>query len=369
MTVNKNDLRLDSLFKNNLTWLKDRTIFLTLHGSHAYGTDTPTSDIDLKGIAVAPMAYYLGFNQKFEQAEYKDPYDAVIYEIRKIMHLAADNNPNIIEVLFTDPSDHVIVSKAGQLLIDNRNVFISKKARHTFSGYAISQLKRIQRHYSWIKNPPKMPPTRKDLGLPERTVIPADQLMAANANIRKQLDSWQLDFLEGYPVDQRIAIQNQVVDYLTEIKISMDDNLWIGAARTLGYSDNFIEILDKERRYKAAKDTWNQYLNWQTTRNPARHAIEEKYGYDCKHAYHLVRLMRMAKEILTTGLVIVKRPDRQELLDIRNGAWTYEYLLEWAERQDKEIGEIYATTNVIPNKPNINKLDDLCMEIIQKMAA
>lgn len=367
--MDKNNLNLKALYKNNLPWLEDRTIFLTLHGSHAYGTNTATSDIDLKGIAVAPRIYYLGFNQKFEQAEYKDPYDAVIYELRKIMHLAADNNPNIIEVLFTDPSDHVIVSEAGQLLLDNRNLFISKKARHTFSGYAISQLKRIQRHYSWIKNPPKVPPTRKDLGLPERTLIPADQLAAAQANIRKQLDSWQLDFLEEYPVEQRIAIQNKVSDYLTEMKISMDDNLWIGAARQLGYSDNFIEILDKERKYKAAKDIWGQYLTWQTTRNPARHAIEEKYGYDCKHAYHLVRLMRMAREILTTGEVIVKRPDWQELLDIRNGAWLYEELLAWAERQDKELNEIYLNCTIIPNKPNINKLDNLCAEIIEKLAA
>lgn len=363
MTIDKIDL--DLLYKSNLSWLKDRTVFLTLHGSHAYGTNTETSDIDLRGIAIAPPNYYLGFVNVFEQAEYKTPYDAVIYELKKIMDLAAKGNPNIIEVLFTDPSDHVVVTKLGQILLDNKQLFISKKTRHTFSGYAISQLKRIQRHYSWIKNPPKAPPTRKDLDLPERTVIPSDQLAAAAANIRKQLDSWQLDFLEEYEINVRIAIMNKVADYLTEINVSMDDNLWIGAARTLGYSDNFIELLDKERKYKAAKDVWDQYQNWKRTRNPARHAIEEKYGYDCKHAYHLVRLMRMAQEILTTGQVIVKRPDREELLAIRNGAWSYEKLMEWAMEKDKEIELVYQASTIIPNKPNNNELDKLCQKLVQ----
>jgi hypothetical protein len=51
---------------------------------------------------------------------------------------------------------------------------------------------------------------------------------------------------------------------------------------------------------------------------------EVKYGYDCKHAYHFVRLIRMCKKILTTGKVIVKRLDLDELLHIRNGSWTYD---------------------------------------------
>ena len=50
-------------------WLEHGTIFLTVHGSQAYGTATPTSDIDLKGVAIPPLKYHMGFVHTFEQAE------------------------------------------------------------------------------------------------------------------------------------------------------------------------------------------------------------------------------------------------------------------------------------------------------------
>jgi predicted nucleotidyltransferase len=360
-------LTLDKIYNGNLLWLNARTIFATMHGSRAYGTNTPESDIDIKGVCVPPREYYLGYLNKFEQAIQNDPYDMVIYELRKFLNLASDCNPNIIEVLFTNPEDHVQVTNLGQILLDNKQIFISKKARYTFSGYAIAQLKRIKGHYQWIKNPPKAPPTRKELGLPERTLIPADQIAAAQAEIRKKLDSWNLDFLDGLESDARIAVINNVENYLTELKISKNDNLWIGAARTLGYNDNFIELLDKERQYNSRKETWNQYQNWKENRNPVRAAIEEKFGYDCKHAYHLIRLMRMAHEILTTGKVIVKRHDREELLAIRYGSWTYEQLLEWAEAQDKLLQKVYEDCTIIPNSPDRNAIDKLCIALVEQM--
>lgn len=53
----------------NLQWLQGNTILLTLAGSHAYGMNTPSSDLDLKGVAVAPIGCYLGFLDRFEQAD------------------------------------------------------------------------------------------------------------------------------------------------------------------------------------------------------------------------------------------------------------------------------------------------------------
>ena len=84
---------------------------------------------------------------------------------------------------------------------------------------------------------------------------------------------------------------------------------------------------------------------------------------NCKHAMHLVRLLKMCKEIMELGQVIVKRPDREELLAIRNGAWTYEQLVGWAAQQDKEMQELYEKST-LPHTPDIKKLDDLCMELV-----
>lgn len=349
----------------HLDWIEDGTILLVRHGSHAYGTNTATSDEDFKGIAIPPKKYFMGYTHRFEQAELKAPDpDAVIYDIRKFFTLAADCNPNIIEVLHTDPSDHFVVSPLGQKILDNKDMFLSKKIKHTFLGYSISQLKRIKTHKKWIMNPPKSPPTRKELGLPEQTLIPQDQLTAAFAEVQKELDKMQFDFMENLEESTKIEIRNSMANMLAEMKITSDEQFG-AAARKIGLSDNFIEIMQKERQYTSAKREWDQFQNWKKTRNVLRHELEEKYGYDTKHAYHLVRLIRMCREVLTTGKVIVKRPDREELLAIRNGAWTYEQLIEFAEKEDALLNELYLKSNTLPKVPDRDKLDELHIEIVE----
>jgi predicted nucleotidyltransferase len=350
----------------HLSWMQDNTVLLVRHGSHAYGTNVATSDEDFKGVAIPTKKYFLGTMHRFEQAELKAPDpDAVIYDIRKFFNLAADCNPNIIEVLHTDPSDHFIVTPIGQQILDHKDDFLSKKIKFTFMGYSVAQLKRIKTHKRWIMNPPKSPPTRKEMGLPEQTLIPQDQLMAANAEVQKELDRFQFDFMEGLEESQKISIRGTVNEMLAELKITSDQH-WMSAARKIGLDDNFIHLMQLEREYAGAKREWDQFKNWEKTRNPARSALEAKYGYDTKHAYHLVRLIRMCREILITGKVLVKRPDREELLSIRNGAWTYEQLIDFADREEKELNELYLTSTALPKFPDKEKLDQLCIRLVEE---
>ena len=359
---------LDLIVKRSphLKWIEDGTVLLVRHGSHAYGTNTETSDEDFKGVAIPTKEYFFGYTHKFEQAELKAPDpDAVIYDIRKFFNLAASCNPNIIEVLHTDPADHFIVTPLGQKILDHKDAFLSKRIKHTFLGYSVSQLKRIKTHKKWIMNPPKSPPTRASLGLPEQTLIPQDQLVAAFAEVQKELDRMQFDFMENLEEATKIEIRNNMATMLAEMKITSDEQFG-AAARKIGLSDNFIEIMQKERQYTSAKREWDQYQNWKETRNAKRSALEEKYGYDTKHAYHLVRLIRMCREVLMTGKVIVKRPDREELLAIRNGAWSYEELIAFAEREELLLNELYNTSTVLPKVPDQAKLDNLCIELIEE---
>ena len=359
---------LDTIIKHSphMKWIEEGTVLLVRHGSHAYGTNTPASDEDFKGVCIPEKKYFLGTMHRFEQAELKAPDpDAVIYDIRKFFNLAADCNPNIIEVLHTDPADHFIVDDIGAEILENKDAFLSKKIKHTFLGYSVSQLKRIMTHKRWLMNPPDHQPTRQEYGLPETTLIPADQLMAAQAEIQKELDRFQFDFMEGLDESYKIEIRNIIAEMLAELKITADKQ-FEAAARKIGLTDNFIEIMQKERQYGNAKREFDQYQNWKKTRNPARASLEEKYGYDTKHAYHLVRLIRMCREVLTTGKVLVKRPDREELLAIRNGAWTYEQLIDFAEREDKSLNELYNTSTVLPKVPDKEKLDQLCIKLVEK---
>lgn len=307
--------------ETNLAWLDRGTLFLTRHGSHAYGTNTPTSDLDVKGVCIPPAEYYHGFVNHFEQAEFREPLDVVIYELRKFFSLAADCNPNIIEVLWTDESDHLwVTSSAEDYLLNCREYFLSKKARHTFAGYAHAQLKRIRTHRNWLLYPPKNKPDRKEFGLPEFNKVADKEQMAAAAYLNEH----------GY-----------------------------------GYGTNFQDLVEREKQYKVAMVQWDQFQTWQINRNRDRHDLEAKYGYDTKHGMHLVRLLRMCEEILAEGKVLVKRPDAEELLAIRNGAWPYDQLIEWAERQDAKMEALYQTST-LPHGPDRQMLDGLCTYLIEE---
>lgn len=301
----------------NETQLRNKTIYLVRHGSVAYGTNTPLSDIDEKGVAVmtAPE-YYYGF-QNFEQKDsgWADETDRVIFDIRKFWNLAMDCNPNIVEVLFVDPSDYLKVTKAGNYLLSCRNDFISQKAAKTFVGYAVSQLSRMEGHYKWLNNPPTEPKE--------------DSFM----NVRSFSGEgfWEKKF-NGHEV------------------------------RVKTFGGAAIVHVDHEA-FDAAKKDWKNYLHWKENRNKARAEIEAKYGYDCKHAYHLVRLLRMGKEILLEGKVIVKRPDKDELLAIRNGLYTYPELLEMAKDLKSEVDKAKAVST-IPVEPNREKMEQKLISLI-----
>ena len=340
-------------------WLPSRVGFLCRGGSHAYGTNTPTSDEDFRGIVVAPIEFRIGFNNNFEQYQ-SNKIDITLFEMRKFFKLAADCNPNIIELLYTNAADVIHIGQAGEMLMASRDMFLSKKARYTFAGYALSQLKRINTHHRWLFNPPTEEPTRASHGLPETTLIPKDQLGAAEESIKKKMESWELA-TDNLDESDKINLFNRVAAYLAEIEASKTFE-WESAARNIGYDDNFLELLRRERAYRNAKGEWDKYQGWLKTRNAARADLERQHGYDTKHGMHLVRLLRMCEEILSGQGVIVKRPDAKELLEIRNGAWSYEKLITWADEQDKKMEKLYAESSM-PRSPDREQLEQLCVQI------
>jgi hypothetical protein len=127
---------------------------------------------------------------------------------------------------------------------------------------------------------------------------------------------------------------------------------------------DLITIFTREKAYRSALTHYNQYLNWKKTRNASRAEFEEKFGFDTKHAAHLIRLMLMAKEILQGKGVIVKRPDRDVLLSIRAGNWTYDQVIAIANSLEKECDEIY-NVSTLPREPDRVFLNNLCISIVE----
>lgn len=273
-------------------------IYKCIHGSRAYGLNTSTSDTDIKGIFIPNIEYYFGM-KNVEQQEYGK--DCVIYALKKFVSLARDCNPNIIEILFCEPTDILYSNKFGSELRDNRELFLSAKAKFTFSGYAFAQLKRIKGHQRWIMNP--------------------------------QTEPKQEDF-------------------------------FINKVRQTSQGPMSYQHF-QEAEYDAALKKFHQYEDWQANRNEKRAELEREFGYDTKHAMHLMRLLRMGKEILTGKGVIVKRPDREELLDIRNGKWSYERVVHEAELMESELNDLYEKST-LPHSPNDKEINKLLIKLTKQ---
>ncbi len=340
------------------------TILYCKSGSHAYGTNLPTSDEDFRGVFIPSEDYYIGLLKVEQEISNIDGKDVVIYELKKYIQLAADCNPNILELLFCAQDDVLWETKEGKILRDNREKFLSKKARHTFSGYAMSQLKRIESHRRWLLNPPTHKPLRSEYGLPDKPTLNNSQLGAALSLMQKKVDSWDMD-LEPLSEAAKIEFGNKLAEILAEMSLSTKNEKTLAAGKSIGFDDDFLEVIKQEQRYQSALNEWKQYENWKESRNRTRSELELRHGYDVKHGMHLVRLMRMCREILELGEVMVRRPDAKELLEIRNGAWPYDKLISWAKEQDQLMGELY-TKSALRNKPDMKYFNELSKQLIRE---
>lgn len=119
---------------------------------------------------------------------------------------------------------------------------------------------------------------------------------------------------------------------------------------------------------KAAHKRWRHYQTWVAGRNPERAALERAHGYDTKHGMHLVRLLRMGLEALQTGTLTVTRPDREELLAIRAGAWSYAKLVDTAEAFQQQLTQAMQRSS-LPERVDLDAADALCASLVEEVLA
>lgn len=366
-------------------------IFLTVVGSQSYGLSTPESDIDVKGICIpdleAKFGFYGGFYQK-DKWESKDdfitntenefcdlvmkdiPKDRVVFDLAKFMKLAADGNPNILEVLFTDEQFHLWKTPEYDKLHAIRDEFISKRCFHSFQGYALSQLSRIKVAKKWLDNPPNHQPTRTEFGLPEdRKLLDTSTNGAFNKLFSEMLE------VSGMKHENREFITQFMggeVDWLAMVQKLSDrepaifDLLNEDIAEVMNLRPQMIKLISQEKRYSAALKEWRDYGSWLNNRNPKRAELEKKCGYDSKHALHLCRLISMGKEIIRgEGVQVYRKDDRDFLLGVREGMFTYDELIGWSDKERVEMKQLFEKCT-LPKIPNMKKLQAACVEIYQE---
>lgn len=371
--------------------LEEHTIFLTLAGSQAHGTAREGSDVDLRGVCVAPLPVRLSLLRTFEQYEGELPAalaadvvprikehataarglgvktECVIYDVGKFLGLCAAANPNALEILFASEQDWLLAAPTWRRLYDGRAQFLTKKVQQTFLGYAMAQLKKIQTHRSWLLNPPANKPSREDFGLPAHGgTLSADDQNRVEQGIFEKVRSYGIENVD-LPKPARIELQERLdAFYRDTLMVTNDDleeRLRAVATAALGIPSDVASTLNAEKRYRAALKHWDSYQTWLAQRNPARAALERSHGYDTKHAMHLIRLMRMGLEALQTGKLCVRRDDAEQLSAIRDGALSFEELCAMAGDLQRSMAAAAAATQ-LPADVDYEQVDGLLVELL-----
>ncbi len=367
-------------------------IFMTLAGSQAHGTAREGSDVDLRGVFVAPMSVRLSL---FNPCDHHDgplpealaerviprvkahptaarglayKTECALFDVAKFVRLCAEANPNALEVLFADERDWLLESPAWRTLHAARQRFLTQKAQQTFHGYAMAQLKKIKTHRGWLLSPPAKKPSREDFGLPaSESTLSADDRNRIEASLADKVRSYGIDAVE-MPRPARIAMNERLAAFYRDVLGAADDDevparMRAVATQGLRLPPEVVRALQSEKRYLAAMKHWEAYERWKSERNPARAALEAQHGYDTKHAMHLVRLMRMGLEVLAAGELRVRRHDAAELAAIRDGALPFDALLDQVEAMRAAI-ERAAEVTTLPPDVDHDAVDALLMTVL-----
>ena len=344
-------------------------LYQTTIGSRAYGThieeDTiingvnfKKSDFDSRGICV-PLDdnLYYGLHE-FEQDNNKndDGEENPIYSIKKFFRLASNNNPNLLEMLFIDdPKLNTHVTDIWEDLIKpNRNMFLSKKCKHAYKGYAMAQMKRIQNHRKWLSVPPEKPNSDNYFFEP-----------------KEKYDYYKgiyLDYDKNMP-----GMKERLYYWIDNLKEIPDSVIYVkthGKKILFRYKHDQREkqgMLFDQVKYDEDVKTYSKYTSWRENRNDARFKYEAVMGYDTKHGSHVHRLLDQAIEILEDGTLTVNNPEKSPYWkDIRFMKVPYEEFISNYEAKINLLDTLEANST-LQKIPPINKIEQICIDVTKKV--
>lgn len=384
-------------------YLGDNIILLSLGGSRAYGTDLPTSDIDVRGIAINPSRQIFGLEGDFEQVVETNT-DTTIYSLNKMIKLLIGCNPNTIEILGCRPEDYLYIHEFGQLVLNNKQNFLSKKAIDTFGGYAIAQYNRLE--HALLGNGQN---NEKTLEMLMHSL--QCNLDAFNA---KHKDTKSDITLRILTVDEYIKVINEKYEneirytdesLTEEVKLITTNSAWDMQTKV----SRMQSAVDRHRNATEDWEFWRHeklenaeiaiseriVLDGDFKEYPIGeiqtllrefHKIKSEYGninkrntkkdaiHMAKHMTHLIRLYKMGKKLNESMEIQTywDGKDHEELMFMRNGGFMeadglrvkpefYEY-----HRKVQEEYNYSVRHTVLPDKPNIEALNDMLFTIYSK---
>ena len=378
-----------------------RLLYEYIRGSHLYGLNNEDSDIDTSGVYICTRDELFGcFGYKPQVTDSR--HDNTWYEIGELIRLLLKSNPTVLESLFV-PKDKIIgdIHPIMQMLIDQRDQFISKQCFNPFFGYAKSQIEKARGLNKKIVNP-----------VTER-LTPYDFIYTFKGQGSTKLSDWlgnrslHQEYCGLVNVPNMHDIYGVYYDFGAHIAACLD---WKEDGRFLSFCQEYYEeteratvierlsqmvpagyrgvikkdakadeirlssIDDKNTRpicfisynqsgYSSHCRQYAEYQEWVSNRNPKRYESNLDKNYDSKNMMHCFRLMHMAAEIAEgRGVILQRTEDRQFLMDVRNHKFEYEEIIEMLER-DKERMNQLMEQSTIREKIDTDFVNDLMIEI------
>ncbi len=159
----------------------------------------------------------------------------------------------------------------GQHLINHRQLFLSKKVKHTYSGYAFAQIKKMETHRKWLLNPPQKKPLPADFGIEDEIPLSKDELHAFLEYLYLLIRG-KIEFLEES--EQLYKLLTADIDFKGMLKqYTLSEETLEYTQKLTNSRKDFIRLLQKSQSYQIALREWKAYLSWQQNRNP----VEQKW--------------------------------------------------------------------------------------------
>ncbi len=371
-------------------------LFESITGSQAHGTSTPESDVDKAFVYILPQEYLYGLD-----FEYKDQIrvhaDYTGFEIKRFLELAHTNNPTILE-LFYSPEDCILISHpAYKHAIDIRDKLLTKRCKYTFAGYAKKQIQKakgLDKMQNWERDRV----TRKEPmdfcyvisghgSRPLKDYLDKngmEQKFCGVTKIPNARDAYGLFydwdahicFSEFESEEHRehnktifkesnkpMGLGYKGVSKTGTGKSSSESNQLRLSSIPKGEVVDSIMVYNKDSYTKSCKDYAN-YQTWLENRNEQRYVETKEHGqsYDGKNLMHCKRLLQIAREIAETGTMTIRRPNREELLDIRRGKVELGELIEWSENEMNQLNMLFDDSS-LPDEVSTELINETLIKI------
>jgi hypothetical protein len=377
-------------------------------GSQAYGTNLPTSDLDIAGVFLQSKEDIFGFNyieqidEKKGKSDFgdKEKDDAVFYEVKRFLQLLQKANPTTLSILFS-PEDCVIYKHPiFDVILNKKEDFVTKMCKNSFAGYAVAQCKKakgLDKKQNWEKD--KV--TRKDIFdfcyvINGQKTIPLNTWFVNNGynsdvqkfcgvvNVPNARDVYALFFdsiaSNCFSIDESESNKehNKLIykqkgnavglGYKGIQKVGESDNAGVSNQLRLSSIPKGEEaicniIFNKDGYSQHCKD-YKSYIDWINNRNEQRYVDNKGHNQkiDSKNIMHLVRLIRMSREIAERKEFVIRRPDAEYLKSIRRGEENLQDIIEWAEKELLIIDDLFVNSD-LPNEIDRELINNMLIKI------